>query len=534
MSQSKEPFDAFLQWEGLQFPRTLIRLEPSEGLLKGSASATISRDESYCLRCEVEGSSSVFMGPTLEFQNTKAGPFSIRGEYNAYNVLLSHCYVLGVRGAPINDPDCTKERPFWSDVHVQRVEQVCKGTWSKTTHIDWFLNGPEDFVFTDRTFNQYENAYLRRLKSKPEYCISCGSSLPGIEVGCTLVELPLFSFVIRKMPEEFGPAWSIKLGIEYSQKLSPIPDENTRTMVAELVSFILGRRLIDVGDTSLGNDGIPINITSWSKNSFQAPIQIIPDRPFRLRSWNPSGLNVRKLCGGIDFPPVPIDFLHWNNCERLGPVVSKLLPVYLKLRNTLSLDHALWKYWTFQELPLGVNLPILFNAFEILKDAWFRSPFSMSKGNFVSREKFQELLGEDFDKIRKKLVQACEGNANQGYLQESKKVGALMARLTNSFEMGSNAKMKQFFNEIGIEPSETEREAMRVRNQQIHGIGEAEQPEKLWQLSESLRTLFYKTVLRLLNYTGVYFDWSVRKPEPKQLPEFHHNGNYIEAIKSNS
>ncbi len=507
-----------LQWEGLQVPSRITRLKDAAALLTGSNAATISRDDSYRLRCEVEGFSSEPFAPSIEFQSKCTGPFSFSGVSDGYTVYLSNCYLANFEGKLDSDSTVYRNNSFRLAVDAHRVEQEAAGKWNKTTHIDWFLNGPHDFVFPRHTDHQHDSGYLRRIDGHPEFTLASGSALPGRSVDCAVVRLPTFSFVLRAVPKQFGPSWSRNIAIEYSTKLSPIPDADTRAAVAEIVSFVLGRRLIDVGDTALATHDFAFYMQNWdvSKAGF-VPAEIKPDFAFQLHSWNPRGINVRALCSEIDFPPVPIDRLHKANNQNIETVLTKLIPVYLQRRQGLALDDALWRYWAFQELPLGINLPMLVNGIEILAAAWFSSSFSASHGSFTPKKQFLGMLHQDFNSIRAKLALAATEEPSMSRLQDARILNALMQRVENSFEMGQNARTQEFFRELGMTPTVGQLESLKARHEQIHSHGADEQPRKLWSFSENLRTLFYKTMLRLLDYSGEYFDWAQRKPAVKLL-----------------
>ncbi len=511
--------DALLQWEGLQSPCRITRLQHS-GLLTGSSAATVSRDDSCHLRCEVEGFSSSPVAPAAEFfQRKRTGPFSFSGISDGCTVSLSNCRLPQFQVKPDSDSGLYTNNSFRLAGSADRVEQKAEGKWSETTHINWFLNGPHDFVFPRKTFHQYDFGYLRKIDGYAGFTLASGTSLPGGSVDCAVVSLPAFSFVLRGVPEECGPPWSRNVAIEYSTKLSPIPDADTRQAVAEIVSFVLGRRLIDVGDTALTtHHDFTVHMQNWDVSQARSvPARIRSDFAFHLRSWNPRGINVRALCSKIDFPPIPIDRLQRRSSESIETVLARLVPLYLQRRRSFALDHALWRYWTFQEFPLGINLPMLVNGIEILAAAWFSSSSSASHGNFTPKKEFMALLQQDFNNIRAKLSRAAGEDPSMSRLQDRSLLSALVQRVENSFEMGQNARTQEFFREVGVTPTRGQLESLRARHEQVHSRGADKEPAKLWSFSENLRTLFYKTILRLLDYSGQYLDWAERKPAAKVL-----------------
>ncbi len=518
MGQSFENPHAFLDWEGLQAPLRVTRLSPAAALPAGSSVASVSRDESYRLRCDVEGLSSDPAGPYLEFQTQHLRPFEFAGVSGGFDVTLSNCYSTEIQVRPDSDSRLYAHNSFRLGVHTDRVDQKAAGHWSETAHIDWFINGPRGFVFTRKTFHQRDHGYLRKVEGAPEFAFCSGASLPSGSVDCALVKLPGFSFLIRGVPVGFGPSWSKSIGIEYTAELSSIPDTDRREAVAEIVSFVLGRRLISVGDTSLGAGEFPFYLQNWDNpGAASTPKGIKPHFAFQMRSWNPRGINVGKLCSEIDFPPIPVDRLRGKGAQNIESVLASLVPAYLERRRLYALDDALWRYWTFQELPLGVNLPMLVNGFEILARAWFESPRTESHGSFTPKQEFVSLLRADFDEVRRKLEEAATTKPSMSRLQNRETLDALMRRLENSFEMGQNARIRAFFRELGLEPTEAQVESMDARNKQIHGDSPDREPSELWGHSENLRTLFYQIVLRLLDYSGEYLDWALQEPAVKRL-----------------
>src|SRR5262249_15792608 len=149
-------------------------------------------------------------------------------------------------------------------------------------------------------------------------------------------------FVLRSVPNEFGPSWSKNFAIEYSTNLSRIPNEETREAVSEIVSFVLGRRLIDIGDSAVTKHDHFFHMQHWDTVEGKImPNAHNPDFVFNLRSWNPGGINVRQICSKLDFAPIPIDRFQNVNGTNIVTVLTSLAPVYLEHRKTLSLTDAL-------------------------------------------------------------------------------------------------------------------------------------------------------------------------------------------------
>jgi len=64
-------------------------------------------------------------------------------------------------------------------------------------------------------------------------------------------------FIMHAVPDSYNPNWSKKLGIEY-RNLWGIPKSKIREKIGEIVSFLLGRQLIKIGETKFDSKGNPI------------------------------------------------------------------------------------------------------------------------------------------------------------------------------------------------------------------------------------------------------------------------------------
>ena len=388
---SKKTIHALFEWEGLQSKKKIARLEHSGNLLSGSSTATIARGDSYELYCEVQGFTDSPFGPQLEIQNLRFGAFNFSGDCDGYKGIFSNCYIGGLQSFVDCESGTHKNNSFSLNLHTDSFEQKAVGTWNEVTHIDWFLNGPGDCIFSRSISRQHDKGYSRTIEGPKNYRLAAGSSAPGVDVGCAWIQLPEFSFIIRRVPEEYAPSWSKNFAIEYSTKLSLIPEEKTRKAITEIVSFVLGRRLIDIGDTSFADEGLEFSMQNWDTEAHFSPVKVKSDLPYLLRSWNPHGINVQALCSKPDFAPIPIERIHRHKNQAVEAVLTKLVPVYLDLRDTLALDHALWRYWTFQELPLGSDKQIE-EAYRIEcggdpAKARFNSYFEMKKFILDQRDK---------------------------------------------------------------------------------------------------------------------------------------------------
>ena len=303
-----------------------------------------------------------------------------------------------------------------------------------------------------------------------------------------LVDLDDYKFIIHKIPKEIGPKWSNNIAIEYRVEFGKIPSEDEREGISEIVSFIFGKHLLRIGFTEFNKDSYPI----------------------KQVSQNPWGGNAISKCRNSGSYPVRIDdYYKWGKVEK---VLKELIPQYLRLRNDLNLKDALWSYWISDDVPTGTNIPILANALEVLKKGWFKSTKSKTKGVYLPKKKFDELLSDNFEAIEKKL----EG---QEYADR------ILRRMKGSFNMGVNESLDFFFEEIKLQIGEIERKAIKARNSMIHDKQDAsdEQIQDIIFYSKVYKTLFHRVFLKLLSYEGDYIDYSIIGWPDKNIDEVTNN-----------
>jgi hypothetical protein len=189
--------------------------------------------------------------------------------------------------------------------------------------------------------------------------------------------------------------------------------------------------------------------------------------------------------------------------------LTELVPRYLELNGAFDFDNVLWGYWLFEETPLGANIPVLATSVEMLKRAWYKSTRSKSRGVYMPKKEFDELLGEELRAIEEKLRGVEYGDR-------------ISRRIRNSFNLGANESMEFFLEELGLPIGPVERSAIKARNPMAHGsedlLDESRHQDTIND-TLSYRTLFNRIVLKLLGYDGSYIDYSAEEWPERPLDE---------------
>ncbi len=265
-----------------------------------------------------------------------------------------------------------------------------------------------------------------------------------------------------------------------------MPEEGTRASIANAVSFIMGRPLIGVGHTAFDEQGRAIEEVATSPLSQDDPI---------------------AACRRAEQPPVPLE--KGMPTTFFEELLVLLVPRYLASNEELNLDDVLWGYWLSDRLPLGANLPMLATSVEILKKAWYSSRRSKSRGVYMPKREFDELLGEELAAAEEKL-----GGVEHG--------DRMARRMRSAYNFGSNESLEFFFEELGLPIGPAERSAMRARNPMAHGSSTLLDRSRLQEMVDATlayRTLLNRVLLKLLGHEGGYVDYSATDWPERPLEE---------------
>jgi len=487
-----EGFLPRIEWEWLE-QEYEIRENVSAKFLRGTSNNVIKlwRDENY----KIAGVISGFLSDKqkgIDLEEGKAGekvvPYEIVGTntngFEKYK--LSHCYLgnISYGWAPQTSDDYVKKyEAKLVTFHVERFYDFSEKTAWLT---EWYLNGPRRSFWylrpTERKFSEtYErnrNVYRKKTNKFP------GTRIEGATRDYLFIKLPEYSFIIHKVPKPFGPSWSENIGIEYRDEFGKIPDKAQREAISEIVGFVFGKQLMNVGYTVFNESGSPLKqvyINPW---------------------WN----NAKVICDSHERSPMfKCTYQEMGQAEQ---VLEQLIPSYLTLRNELNLNEVLWRYWMADSMPLGTNLPMFANGVEILSNCWFKSKQSKTQGVYLPKKEFDSLLKREFSLIESKVKNLQYGNR-------------ILNRMKSAFQLGANEKLQFFFDEIGVQPGEIEKKAIRIRNVMIHSsVGNSdEQLQKMMKLTSAYKTFFHRVFLKILGYEGTYVDYSTLDWPKRSLNE---------------
>jgi len=362
---------------------------------------------------------------------------------------------------------------FQASFIFHKVEKSFVNLKTQTVSIhEWFLTGNLDISFPRTTVRSVHKSFKRLREDidiEEEFTPLKSNSNSR---DCLFVKLPDISFIVSKVPEEFGAKWSSNISIEYRQSFGRIPDEDEREAISELVSFIFGNQLLKIGQSSYNNSA------SLTLQEYQ----------------NPWGDNVVTRCQRPASPPIRID--NFQDKERVEILLSELLIPYIEQRDSLGLKGALWKYWIAKYSSLGINLPILSSAVETLS-AQILKKHPEIKQYYIKFDDFVEIIEDELSSIEEKL----DGNPHKEII---------LRKLKGSSQRGSNEKFQMMFEIIQLPVGSIEKKAIKARNKMAHssmGSISEEKIRKTIRMTRAYETLFNRILLKILSYEGNYIDY---------------------------
>lgn len=466
-----------IEWEIFQDEWVLVAVEEPPFLKDSVESVTLGRDEHYNLRADVSGRHGVAINPPNlnGLPGSKVVPFQIVGlDRNGTGAFaVEQCYILGVNHRQTLSADDEYVTQSTVRIRCHRVTIDLSNKDARAWLTDWYLNAPDVSSYACRaTDRNNTDDYIRRREGDSDTTGTFpGTRTRSINVDHLVIESGDRKCLVHGVSKALGPTWTKCLGIEYREEFGWLPDAAEREAVGEIVGFVFGRHLLNIGSTEYSAMGYALSasaISPWGDARSQSQESGRP--PFRQRAYGDQSVE-RVLC--------------------------QLLPKYLDFRIQFGLQEALWRYWIANSLPIGTSVPLLANAVEIMAHAWFASNKSATKGVYMEKKEWDTRISGHFDG----LEQALKG---------AKYADRMLSRIKFAFLMGANERLGVFFEEIGLKIGEPESDAIKARNRMVHSsIGQtAEEIESAVRHTHAYRTLFHRIFLRLLEFDGAYTDYS--------------------------
>lgn len=470
-----------LEWNAIVFPLVInqIKFEQVDYGFPDDATITIIRESDYKLSATIEGynetpvnfDEDIFVGKG----NIIKGDI-VTGIDEIGNVVkLFKCILVTYHTNSWQQ----QNGAYYFQVEL-RFDSLCinfiPDTQAKdTVRFEWFTCSQIPADFDKTTFRNIKLSTKKVRIGLDEYddsianYVGSSSSMDYIEI-----DLPDVKLIVSKVPDVFLPEGLHGICFEFRQPVSEILYNKLLKNLKHLISFLLGNKLTHVGYSVVNGE--------YLKEAF------LYNREREV--------SIDKNKGSM--PPIKFNRRYeWGNLSWL---IHKLLPSYLKLESILELNQVLSRYWISKSIPVGVNLPILANAIEILASKYLKYTGKFKMENIPDIE-YLNLIKEELGLLEKKLSDLEGGSA-------------MINKIKGANKKVPSEKINYFFTLLQLEVGKSEKAAINLRNKMAHSSRDYTDDNTAYDdliLTRVYQVLFNRVMLKLLGYDGYYIDYSVSK-----------------------
>lgn len=261
-----------------------------------------------------------------------------------------------------------------------------------------------------------------------------------------------------------NPKWSTNISISYNSK-KYINNKDLRENIENIISFVFGRKLIKIGESHYDSKGNKI----------------------KDKIYNPyinQKLNIKNICESSNKLPIPV---HRYSPKDIELIISNIINSFNE--KDIDLSQMFTNYWNSTFLPVESRIILLAASLESLKNKWFDSKNSKSKGVIINKPLFRILI-KDIKHTFNLIFNECNMiKDNFGKLNQ--------LTINKGFEV--------FFEEIGMEFGDVELGAIKARNNPVHGNDiDTETYQDLIIYTEVYQILVNRTILILFGFEGSY------------------------------
>lgn len=479
-------YSSKLEWEFLQDELDLITFEITNDVpLYSIKSCTLKRGENFeiilDISCEFDSRNSEFHDETwiseFVFENCRD------------IIKVTHCRVKRkmIHVGPIS------EYHFIFNADAVEILYKDQSLESEVCYIkEWYLNSiHDDLVFTRPTKYNVIREYTKVRDNSPCADVSFIEEYPPNSSRDHLfLELNDFKVVLQKVPDNFGPEWSNNLGIEYHHEYN-IPSSDVRKKVSQIVSFLLGRNLIKVGETYydsqwniVGNLAISSNVSSR--------------------------LNLKTISNYRDLPAISYygGFLDLFNWEMQA---EDIINAYLNY--DLDLSQIIDNLLISMCVPTEAEIMMIGGCLDEISKKWFGSDKSKSKGKIIEANEFNQIISSELEIIKEKLADYPEVYGN----------------IERAYNVSGRKKVDLFLEELGVKIGKSEQKARDYRNIPAHGQEMSGKTRfKMVYVTDVYRSFVNRVILKLLGFHSYY---DLTSAEMKLVNEKISEKDFEENIK---
>ncbi|PTT01900.1 hypothetical protein DBR11_06290 [Pedobacter sp. HMWF019] len=475
-------YNPHLEWEAIDFPLVLnsLKIEDPEFQLDENANLEVWRDDNLQLKAKIVGKLKDF-----KYSDKYIGQGNITQhqiiegvDKNGNRAKLNRCIFGGYQINSLTHNESghlTTIDLLFDTVEIQFLND---GEKIPNKHFEWFLcSGISSHFYgaTSRSFQ--DNAQKVRIgideyDSDKNLFVSSSTSRDFI-----VLDIPQIKCIIAKVPDHFMKGGMTGICFEFrDEQIAKLNEELLRNL-RRFVSFLFGQQFYYYGYSKLRDDYL---------------VETLLDSPdISLKPQPP-------------MPPIHFNFEYeWGNIQLQ---LNSLFARYLELQKKLLLDHAVERLHIALVTPVGVNLPILAGALEIIAGKYLDMTGNI-KLEYLPQKEYDTLIANEVSSLTAKLSTFDGGEI-------------IINKLKGAFRKGPNEKINFFLSILGLDIEKQEKAAINLRNKMTHGNRNYSNDKTVNEdvvLSRVYHVLFNRIVLKILGYDGYYIDYSIQRSPSKPI-----------------
>lgn len=337
---------------------------------------------------------------------------------------------------------------------------------------EWYLNGPNSKIIFPKSTTYSKKEIYEKILDYPVPELKEGSTFKKEikkqentslnYIFCKLNDTE--NIIIGKVPDKMNPKWSTNISISYNSK-KYINNKYLRENIENIISFVFGRKLIKIGESHYDSKGNKI------KDKIYDP-------------YVNQKLNIKNICKSSNKLPIPV---HRYSPKDIELIMSNLINSFNE--QDIDLSQMFTNYWNSTFLPVESRIILLAASLESLKNKWFDSKNSKSKGIIINKPLFRILI-KDIKHSFNLIFNECN---------------MIKDNFSKLNQLSINKGFEVFFEEIGMEIGDVELGAIKARNNPVHGNDlDTETYQDLIIYTEVYRILVNRAILTLLGFEGSY------------------------------
>jgi len=491
-----ECFSSRIEWEWLSHPVIYENVELEEPEKSHVDKISINRGNDYSLYVTVEIEEDSQKRNPFDEQFSHPSPTTLSFNVNdsGDRLIIHGSFCKEYNSKIIISKNSSSKRytliPTKIEVDFAPSEPLRETDWL----VDWYLNGIDHLgvfaYFTDREFSptliRERSHHPREKEGNGDNTINLTAASNSCERDYFPITYSQWTILVTKVPKNFGPEWSINIGIEYHpDEEGNFPSSEEREALSELIGFFFGKQLVKIGETQFDERGNWISQTSFQKLFHPYP----------------------KKFKEAAVPPIDL-FEQWQE-GGIGKLIEKYFPMYLQLRSDIHLDDIIWHIWQTDHATLDQQIPTIVLGIEHLAKNWFKSQHSKTAGVYLPKKEYLELIAPEMVTLKEKLSQYDDGEK-------------IIRKINSAFQMSTTDRWVRLFRDLNLEIGDIEGDIFRNRNKFSHGhtLSSDEEIREAMKLSMAARSLLNRIILRILNHSDMYVDYSLdnHRAKPLEIP----------------